>query len=198
MLNDSGPVSDVTRRRIERVASRLRYAPNGAARSLITRRTHTIGVLLPDLYGEFFSEVIRGIDLVAQRSGYHMLVSSSHSEQQALREYHPDVLVVAAYGLILPQAVLDIPRLGAFNIHASLLPRWRGARGHWWAAVPGGRHAAGSRSRLGGRPRRGRAGIGLGTYTRVVSPWTATPLHTPQWMTRSSSTRVRGVGTRRW
>jgi methionyl-tRNA formyltransferase len=39
----------------------------------------------------------------------------------------PDVLVVAAYGLILPQAVLDIPRLGCINIHASLLPRWRGA-----------------------------------------------------------------------
>ncbi len=39
----------------------------------------------------------------------------------------PDVLVVAAYGLILPQGVLDIARLGAINIHASLLPRWRGA-----------------------------------------------------------------------
>lgn len=84
MLNDSGPVSHDARQRIERVASRLQYAPNSAARSLITRRTHTIGVLLPDLYGEFFSEVIRGIDLVAQGSGYHMLVSSSHSEQQAL------------------------------------------------------------------------------------------------------------------
>jgi len=39
----------------------------------------------------------------------------------------PDVLVVAAYGLILPQAVLDIARFGAINVHASLLPRWRGA-----------------------------------------------------------------------
>ncbi|MCU0804249.1 MAG: methionyl-tRNA formyltransferase [Burkholderiales bacterium] len=39
----------------------------------------------------------------------------------------PDLMVVAAYGLILPRAVLDIPRLGAINIHASLLPRWRGA-----------------------------------------------------------------------
>jgi len=39
----------------------------------------------------------------------------------------PDLLVVAAYGLILPQAVLDIPRQGCLNIHASLLPRWRGA-----------------------------------------------------------------------
>ena len=38
-----------------------------------------------------------------------------------------DVMVVAAYGLILPQWVLDVPRLGCLNIHASLLPRWRGA-----------------------------------------------------------------------
>jgi methionyl-tRNA formyltransferase len=44
-----------------------------------------------------------------------------------LIEAAADVLVVAAYGLILPQAVLDIPRLGCINIHASLLPRWRGA-----------------------------------------------------------------------
>jgi methionyl-tRNA formyltransferase len=44
-----------------------------------------------------------------------------------LRDARADVLVVAAYGLILPQAVLDIPRLGAVNVHASLLPRWRGA-----------------------------------------------------------------------
>lgn len=44
-----------------------------------------------------------------------------------LREAAPEVLVVAAYGLILPQAVLDIPQRGCLNIHASLLPRWRGA-----------------------------------------------------------------------
>jgi len=48
-------------------------------------------------------------------------------QQAALREAAPEVLVVAAYGLILPQVVLDIPRLGCLNIHASLLPRWRGA-----------------------------------------------------------------------
>ncbi len=45
----------------------------------------------------------------------------------ALQAAAPDVLVVAAYGLILPQWVLDLPRLGCLNIHASLLPRWRGA-----------------------------------------------------------------------
>ena len=45
----------------------------------------------------------------------------------ALRALQPDVMVVAAYGLLLPQLVLDLPRLGCLNIHASLLPRWRGA-----------------------------------------------------------------------
>ncbi|MDQ8020271.1 MAG: methionyl-tRNA formyltransferase [Moraxellaceae bacterium] len=48
-------------------------------------------------------------------------------QQAALAASVPDVLVVAAYGLLLPQAVLDQPRLGCINIHASLLPRWRGA-----------------------------------------------------------------------
>lgn len=51
----------------------------------------------------------------------------SDGEQGALAELSPDLMVVVAYGLILPQAVLDIPRLGCWNIHASLLPRWRGA-----------------------------------------------------------------------
>ena len=44
-----------------------------------------------------------------------------------IREPSPDLLVVVAYGQIIPKAVLDIPRLGAINVHASLLPRWRGA-----------------------------------------------------------------------
>ena len=44
-----------------------------------------------------------------------------------LRDYQLDVLVVAAYGLLLPPEVLSLPRLGCVNVHASLLPRWRGA-----------------------------------------------------------------------
>ncbi|MFA6902393.1 MAG: methionyl-tRNA formyltransferase [Gallionellaceae bacterium] len=47
--------------------------------------------------------------------------------QQQLAIFQPDVMVVAAYGLILPTPVLQIPRYGCLNIHASLLPRWRGA-----------------------------------------------------------------------
>ncbi|MBU14383.1 MAG: methionyl-tRNA formyltransferase [Gammaproteobacteria bacterium] len=47
--------------------------------------------------------------------------------QQELAAFSPDLLIVVAYGLILPQEILDIPRLGCINVHASLLPRWRGA-----------------------------------------------------------------------
>ncbi|ALM53682.1 methionyl-tRNA formyltransferase [Halomonas huangheensis] len=47
--------------------------------------------------------------------------------QQLLADMSADIMVVVAYGLILPQAVLDLPRLGCLNVHASLLPRWRGA-----------------------------------------------------------------------
>jgi methionyl-tRNA formyltransferase len=52
---------------------------------------------------------------------------SSDAELAALRAWRPDALVVVAYGLLLPPAVLELPRFGCINIHASLLPRWRGA-----------------------------------------------------------------------
>jgi methionyl-tRNA formyltransferase len=51
----------------------------------------------------------------------------SAAAREQLRELRPDLMVVVAYGLILPQSVLDIPRMGCWNVHASLLPRWRGA-----------------------------------------------------------------------
>ncbi|MDO8501880.1 MAG: LacI family DNA-binding transcriptional regulator [Gemmatimonadaceae bacterium] len=77
VFNDAAVVRAETARRIRDVATALRYAPHGGARSLITNRTNTLGVLLPDLFGEFFSELIHGIDLTARRSGYHILVSRS-------------------------------------------------------------------------------------------------------------------------
>ena len=51
----------------------------------------------------------------------------SAGSKAALRALQPDLMVVVAYGLILPQSVLDIPTYGCWNVHASLLPRWRGA-----------------------------------------------------------------------
>ena len=82
-LNDGRGVTAETSQRIRDAARRLRYVPHAAARTLITRRTNTIGALLPDLYGEFFSELIRGIDLAARARGLHLLVSSSHDDADA-------------------------------------------------------------------------------------------------------------------
>ncbi|MEO7052657.1 MAG: LacI family DNA-binding transcriptional regulator, partial [Rhodanobacter sp.] len=77
-LNGGRGVTAATSVRIRAAADRLQYIPHAAARMLITRRTHTVGALLPDLYGEFFSELIRGVDLAARARGLHLLVSSSH------------------------------------------------------------------------------------------------------------------------
>lgn len=56
---------------------------------------------------------------------------------EGVRAWAPDVAVVAAYGQILPQALLDVPRLGCLNVHTSLLPRWRGAAPIAWAIAEG-------------------------------------------------------------
>ena len=79
-LNGSGSVTEATRKLVLETARALRYVPHSGARSLSTSHTNTIGVVLPDLYGEFFSELIRGIDVAARRRGLHLLVSSSHGD----------------------------------------------------------------------------------------------------------------------
>ena len=60
----------------------LSYVPHSGARSLITRKTDTVGVILPDLFGEFFSELIRGMDLAAREKRLHLIVSSSHDDAE--------------------------------------------------------------------------------------------------------------------
>jgi LacI family transcriptional regulator len=82
-LNGHHNVAPDVRRQVLEIAQRLRYQPHAAARSLSSRSTQTIGVVLPDLYGEFFSELIRGIDGVARERRKHLLVSSYHGAQEA-------------------------------------------------------------------------------------------------------------------
>jgi LacI family transcriptional regulator len=85
VFNRKGPIREDTMRRVMDVAGELQYVPHAGARSLSTRSTRTIGVVLPDLHGEFFSEVIRGIDVAARQSGYHLLLSGSHSDRDEMR-----------------------------------------------------------------------------------------------------------------
>lgn len=84
VLNGKGPVREATVQRVMEICQAMRFTPHGIAQSLSLRRTHTIGLLLPDLHGEFFSEVIRGIDAQARRTGYHLLVSGFHSDRQEM------------------------------------------------------------------------------------------------------------------
>ena len=86
VLSGKGPVRETTSRRVMETCQAMRFTPHGIAQSLSLRRTHTVGLLLPDLHGEFFSEVIRGIDGEARRSGYHLLVSGFHSDRQEIQD----------------------------------------------------------------------------------------------------------------
>lgn len=79
-LNGTGVVTESIRARVLEAAARLHYVPNSGAQSLMTRRTHSIGIVLPTLYGEFFSELLRGIDVAARARGLHLLISSSHCD----------------------------------------------------------------------------------------------------------------------
>ena len=75
-LNGQQNVAAPVRERVLEAARELKYVPHHAARSLSSRRTHTIGVVLPDLSGEFVSELLGGIDRVAREHHLHLLVSS--------------------------------------------------------------------------------------------------------------------------
>ena len=83
-LNGQQNVARPVRERVLDAARELKYVPHHAARSLSSRKTRTIGVVLPDLHGEFFSELMRGIDQVAREHGQHLLVSSYHGHPEEL------------------------------------------------------------------------------------------------------------------
>lgn len=81
-LNGLDNVRAETRDRVLAAAAELGYVPHAGARSLSLARAHAIGVVLPDLHGEFFSEFVRGMDREAGRRGYVMLLSNIHDESE--------------------------------------------------------------------------------------------------------------------
>ena len=116
VLNGFEKVSSGTRERVTEAVKALGYVPHAAARSLSMARTHSIGVVLPDLHGEFFSEIVRGMDRVASERGYLLLLSSLHSGHRmgtsplrALRGRVDGALVMA-------------PHLGEEELMATLPP----------------------------------------------------------------------------
>ena len=73
----------------------------------------------------------------ARHPGLSAGYAQKEEEQARLRELAPEVIIVVAYGKLLPKAVLDIPPRGCINVHGSLLPRWRGAAPIQWAVIAG-------------------------------------------------------------
>lgn len=111
-LNGHANVHPDTRARVVEAAAALGYVPHAGARSLSLARTHSIGVVLPDLYGEFFSEIVRGMDRETTARGYHLLVSNMHADAdlaaQAMRSMRGRV-----DGLIVMAPQLDAAGLSA-------------------------------------------------------------------------------------
>lgn len=109
--------------------------PEFAARALeaLVRAGHDVTLVLtqPDRPAGRGRELqASAVKRLAERQGLRLMQPTSLRDSaivSAIAAQQPEVMVVAAYGLILPGTILDLPRLGCVNIHASLLPRWRGA-----------------------------------------------------------------------
>ncbi|HEX9006804.1 MAG TPA: LacI family DNA-binding transcriptional regulator [Bacteroidota bacterium] len=84
VLNNQPNVSEKTRRRVLDISRRLGYTPNQIAKSLVTRKTETIGVVVPEITHSFFPEAIRGIEEISYRLGYHLILM--HSAEDVERE----------------------------------------------------------------------------------------------------------------
>src|SRR5205823_6932946 len=85
----------------------------------------------------------KGIKAIAESAGVPVIQPTSINTPEgiaALREFRPDLLVVAAYGQILSREVLSVAPLGGINVHASLLPKYRGAAPVAWAIWKGETH----------------------------------------------------------
>lgn len=112
VINGQSNVAEPTRSAVLKAVKSLNYVPHGGGRALASRRTHLVGVILPDIYGEYFSEIVRGVDLAARAQGLHLLVASSHGAAEEaralLRQMHGRV-----DGLILMSPYLSAEALSA-------------------------------------------------------------------------------------
>jgi LacI family repressor for deo operon, udp, cdd, tsx, nupC, and nupG len=118
-LHNSPLISEGTTHRIQRIAAELDYHPSVAARSLKTNRSQALGVIVSHIADPFFSEILQGIDDVAQVNGYSLFIASSQQDQerekaiiQTMHEHRVDGVILCS-----PRFPLDqIDPLQAFNI----------------------------------------------------------------------------------
>jgi LacI family transcriptional regulator len=120
VLNNHADISEATRSRVLAKVEELGYQRNAVARSLTLRRTHTLGIVIPDLMHSFFVEIIAGIEPVASARGYGLLLCSSgedprkeRAELEMLRGRQVDGVVLASsYASANTDMLLRLTRLG--------------------------------------------------------------------------------------
>ncbi|MGM0502384.1 MAG: LacI family DNA-binding transcriptional regulator [Bacillota bacterium] len=86
VLNDKPDVSDETKQKIEEVINELNYNPNGIARGLVLNKTHTLGLVIPDISNPFFPEVAKGIEDKAKEAGYSVIFCNTDNHTQGEKE----------------------------------------------------------------------------------------------------------------
>ena len=86
VLNNKPDVSDQTKQRIEQVIDELNYNPNGIARGLVLNKTHTLGLVIPDISNPFFPEVAKGIEDKAKKLGYSVIFCNTDNHNQGEKE----------------------------------------------------------------------------------------------------------------
>ncbi|WP_151955876.1 LacI family DNA-binding transcriptional regulator [Sphingomonas sp. EC-HK361] len=125
-LNGHSNVHPDTRAKVNAAAKALGYVPHAGARSLSMARTHAIGVVLPDLHGEFFSEIVRGMDREASGRGYQLLLSNMHADidmashaTRAMRGRVDGLVVMAPQVDAAGLEILLPPGLPAVLVHSA-------------------------------------------------------------------------------
>ena len=93
-----------TRRRVEEAIQALDYVPNRIARGLISQKTQTIGLIVPDVVNPFFAPVVRGAESAARKAGYRILLCNSEGDLRLEREYIEDLVAHRVEGLLLAPA----------------------------------------------------------------------------------------------
>src|SRR5437016_10557565 len=86
VLNNRDDIGEATRARVLAKVAELGYQPNAVARSLTLRRTHTLGIVIPDLMHSFFVEIVAGLESVASARGFGLLLCSSNEEPAKERD----------------------------------------------------------------------------------------------------------------
>src|SRR4249920_2716717 len=104
VINGREGVDLETQRKVEAAIEALDYVPNRVARGLVSQRTATIGLIVPDVVNPFFSPVVRGAETAARKAGYRLLLCNSEGDLRLEREYIEDLVSHRVDGLLLAPA----------------------------------------------------------------------------------------------